>query len=133
MRKTLFAAASALLLATMRMSAHHAFAAEYDASKRVTVSGTVTRFEWTNPHVWLYVEETDESGKITSWGFEMGSPNGLLHRGWTNTELKKGDKVTVEGYRAKDGRTVANASIVTMADGRKLFGGFQSTPGAPVK
>jgi hypothetical protein len=133
MRKTLFAAASALLLATMRMSAHHAFAAEYDANKRVTVSGTVTRFEWTNPHVWLYVEETDESDKITSWGFEMGSPNGLLHRGWTNTELKKGDKVTVEGYRAKDGRNVANAATVTMSDGRKLFGGFQSTPGAPVR
>jgi hypothetical protein len=133
MGKTLWAAASALLLATMRMSAHHAFAAEYDANKRVTVSGTVTRFEWTNPHVWLYVDGTDESDKITSWSFEMGSPNGLLNRGWRSPELKKGDKVTVEGYRAKDGRNVANAGTITMPDGRKLFGGFQSTPGAPAK
>lgn len=133
MSRTVCAAAAALLLATMRISAHHAFAAEYDENKRVTVSGTVTRFEWTNPHVWLYVDGKDESDKVTSWSFEMGSPNGLLHRGWRRTELKKGDQVTVEGYRAKDGSNVANPRTVTMSDGRKLFGGFQSTPGAPVK
>jgi hypothetical protein len=133
MSRTVCAAAAALLLATMRISAHHAFAAEYDENKRTTVSGTVTRFEWTNPHVWMYVDGKDESDKATSWSFEMGSPGGLLHRGWRRTELKKGDQVTVEGYRAKDGRNVANASTVTMSDGRKLFGGFQSTPGAPLK
>jgi hypothetical protein len=114
----------ALLLVATRLPAHHAFAAEYDENKRVTVSGTVTRFEWTNPHAWLYVD---------GWSFEMGSPNGLLHRGWRRTELKIGDQVTVEGYRAKDGRNVANAATVTLPDGRKLFGGFQTTPGAPVK
>jgi hypothetical protein len=124
---------TALLWATMRISAHHAFAAEYDEHKRVTVSGTVTRFDWTNPHAWLYVDGKDESGKAASWSFEMGSPNGLLHRGWTRTELRKGDQIFIEGYRAKDGRTVANASIVTLPDGRKLFGGFQTTPGAPAK
>ena len=133
MSKTLCAAAAALLLTTMRISAHHAFAAEYDANKRVTISGTVTRFEWTNPHAWLYVDGKDESGKVTSWSFEMGSPNGLLHRGWRRTELQKGDRVTVEGYVAKDGSNLANAATVTMPDGRKLFGGFQSTPGAPGK
>jgi hypothetical protein len=132
MNRTVCAAAAALLLATMRISAHHAFTAEYDANNRVTVSGTVTKFEWTNPHAWLYVEK-DESDKVTRWSFEMGSPNGLLHRGWRRTELKKGDQVTVEGYRAKDGSNVANAGIVTMSNGRKLFGGFQTTPGAPVK
>jgi len=126
------AAAAALLLATMSISAHHAFAAEYDENKPVTVSGTVTRFEWTNPHVWLYVDGKDASDKVTSWSFEMGSPNGLLHRGWRRTELTQGDQVTVEGYRAKDGGNLANASTVTMSDGRKLFGGFQTTPGAPV-
>jgi hypothetical protein len=126
-------AAAALLLATMYTSAHHAFTAEYDENKLVTVSGTVTNFEWTNPHAWLYVDGKDESHKGTTWGFEMGSPNGLLHRGWKRTELKKGDQVTVEGYRAKDGSNVANARTVTMPDGRKLFGGFQSTPGAPSK
>ena len=133
MSRTLCAVAAALLLATTRISAHHAFAAEYDENKRVTVSGTVTRFEWTNPHAWLYVDGKDESNNVTSWSFEMGSPNGLLHRGWRRMELKKGDQLTVEGYRAKDGRNVANAGTVTMPDGRKLFGGFQTTPGAPVK
>jgi hypothetical protein len=133
MSRTLWAVAAALLLAAMRISAHHAFAAEYDENRRVTVSGTVTRFDWTNPHAWLYVDGKDESDKAATWSFEMGSPNGLLHRGWRRTELKKGDQVTVEGYRAKDGRNVANAGTVTMPDGRRLFGGFQTTPGAPVK
>lgn len=128
MSRTLCAAAALLLFASMRISAHHAFAAEYDENKRVTVSGTVTKFEWTNPHVWLHV-----AGKDESWSFEMGSPNGLLHRGWRRAELKRDDRITVEGYRAKDGRKVANARIVTLPDGRSLFGGFQTTPGAPVK
>jgi hypothetical protein len=121
-------AAFALLFAMMPVSAHHAFAAEYDENRLVTVSGIVTDFKWTNPHAWLYVDGTDES-----WRFEMGSPGGLLHRGWKKTELKKGDQVTVDGFAAKDGSNVANARTVTLPDGRKLFGGFQSTPGAPVK
>ncbi len=132
MSRTWCAAAAALLLATMRISAHHAFAAEYDENKRVKVSGTVTKFEWINPHAWLYVDGNAEDDKV-SWSFEMGSPNGLLHRGWRRMDLKKGDQITVEGYRAKDGRNVANARTVTLSDCRKLFGGFQTTPGAPVK
>ena len=126
MTRTLLALAAVFLLSVTGLSAHHAFAAEYDATKSVTISGTVTGFEWTNPHVWLRVEGDDES----TWSFEMGSPNGLLHRGWRKAELKNGDHVTVTGYRAKDGRRVANARIVTLPDGRKLFGGFQSTPGS---
>ena len=133
MSKPLCAAVAGLLLTTMRISAHHAFAAEYDENKRVTVSGTVTRFKWTNPHAWLYVDGKDESGKVTTWSFEMGSPNGLVHRGWKRTEFNEGDQVTVEGYGAKDGSNMANARTVTLPDGRKLFGGFQTTPGAPVK
>jgi hypothetical protein len=133
MSKNLWAAATVLLLTTLPISAHHAFAAEYDENKRVTVTGTVTGFKWTNPHAWLYVEEKDESGKKGLWSFEMGSPNGLMRRGWRSTELKTGDAITVEGFAAKDGRRVANASNVTMPDGRKLFGGFQTTPGAPAK
>jgi hypothetical protein len=117
----------------MRIWAHHAFAAEYDENKLVTISGKVTSFQWTNPHAWLYIIGKDESGKVVSWGFEMGSPGGLLHRGWKRTDLKKGDQITVEGYCAKDGRNVANARTVTLPDGRKLFGGFQTTPGAPGK
>src|SRR5580700_8652874 len=109
MNKLSWALAAALLL-----SALHAFSAEYDENKRVNVSGTVSKFEWTNPHVWLYVKGTDEHGKVTRWRFEMGSPNGLIHRGWQHTALKEGDQVTVEGFAAKSGGTVANAGLVTM-------------------
>jgi len=133
MTRTLCATAIALLLATMRMSAHHAFAAEYDEKKLVSVSGTVTAFEWTNPHAWPRVEAMDEAGTITRWSFEMGSPGALTRRGWKQEELKKGDRVTVAGYAAKNGGNVANASTVTLPDGRKLFGGFQETPGNPFK
>lgn len=129
--KTIGAGVAGLLFIVMPIWPHHAFTAEYDENNLVIVSGTVTKFEWTNPHAWLYVDGKDESANAASWGFEMGSPNGLLHRGWKRTDLKKGDRVTVEGYRAKNGSNVANARTVTMPDGRKLFGGFQSTPGAP--
>jgi hypothetical protein len=133
MKNTFCTVAAMILLTAMRVSAHHAFAAEYDENKRVTVSGTVTGFKWNNPHAWLYVNEKAASGKVTSWGFEMGSPGGLMRRGWTKTELKKGDPVTIEGFGAKNGSNTANATTVTLPDGRKLFGGFQSTPGAPPK
>jgi Family of unknown function (DUF6152) len=131
--KNVYIAAAALLLITMRVSAHHAFSSEYDENKLVKVSGTVTEFKWTNPHAWLYVDGRDESGQIARWSFEMGSPNGLLHRGWRKGELTKGDQVTIDGYCAKDGSRLANARTVTLPDGRKLFGGFHSTPRAPVK
>src|ERR1700722_10462050 len=120
-----FCAAFAVMLLALPASAHHAFAAEYDEKKLVTVSGTVTAFKWTNPHAWLYVDVRDQDGEVTSWGFEMGSPGGLTRRGWTKAELKEGDRVTLDGYAAKDGRNVANARTVTLPDGRKLFGGFQ--------
>ena len=134
MSKTLGTAAAALLLlTTMQASAHHAFAATYDEHRLVTVSGIVTKFEWTNPHAWLSVDGKDDSGNVGSWRFEMGSPGGLVSRGWEKTSLKTGDRITLDGYRARDGSKVANARNVTLPDGRKLFGGFQSTPGAPVK
>ncbi len=131
-KKTFFAAV-VLLSTTARISAHHAFAAEYDENKHVTVSGTVIGFKWTNPHAWLYVDGKDASGKANRWSFEMGSPGGLLRRGWKKLELKKGDQIVIEGFGAKDGSNTANAATVTMPDGRKLFGGFQTTPGAPAK
>jgi hypothetical protein len=131
--RTLCIAAVGLLLTAMRISAHHAFAAEYDDKKLVSVTGTVTGFAWTNPHAWLYVEAEDERGKTTGWGFEMGSPGGLVRRGWKKDELKKGDRIAVAGYGAKNGSNVANATTVTLPDGRKLFGGFQETPGNPFK
>jgi predicted small integral membrane protein len=133
MTRTFCVAAAALSIAAMRMAAHHAFASEYDENKRVAVSGTVTRFEWVNPHAWLYVDAKDGLGKVAVWSFEMGSPGGLGRRGWTKTALKRGDRVTVEGFGAKDGSNRANAGNVTMPGSGKLFGGFQTTPGAPVR
>ncbi len=128
---TLRTAIVALLLTALRLSAHHAFAAEYDENKRVIVSGTVTRFDWINPHAWLHVEGKDATGKPVTWKFELGSPGGLVHRGFARNAVKVGDHVTVDAYRAKDGSNIANMRTVTLPDGRQLFGGFATTPGAP--
>jgi hypothetical protein len=130
MNRTLVAAAVVCLM-TMRVSAHHAFAAEYDENSLVMVSGTVTRMEWSNPHAWLYVSGRDENGTAASWAFEMGSPGGLVNRGWKKGELKKGDRIAVDGFASKNRSHVANARTVTLPDGKKLFGGFASTPGNP--
>jgi uncharacterized protein DUF6152 len=121
-----------LLFQVMPASAHHAFSAEFDAKKGIKLSGAITKLEWSNPHAWLYVDVKDESGKVTNWSFELGSPNGLVRQGWRRTSLKTGDQVTVEGFAAKDGSNTANAHSVTMPDGTKVFAGSPGT-GAPDK
>jgi hypothetical protein len=126
-------AAVVLLFMTIPGWSHHSFSAEYDENKLVTVSGIVAKFEWVNPHALLYVEGKDTEGKAGSWKFEMGAPGGLESRGWKRTDLKEGDQITVDGFAAKDRSNLANARMVRLADGRKLFGGFQSTPGNPFK
>jgi len=121
---TFFAAGLILLLAAAPTAilAHHSFAAEFDAQKPVNLTGTVTKVEWMNPHVWFYLDVKDDSGKVSNWGFEMGSPNGLMRSGWTRNSMKLGDMVTVEGSRAKDGSNHVNARSVTLAStGQKLF------------
>jgi len=123
----------AMLLAAIPAPAHHAFSAEFDSNKRVKVSGVVTKLEWTNPHAWLYVDVKDDSGKVTNWAFEMGSPNTLIRQGWRKTALKEGDQVAIEGYAAKDGSKIANARSVTLPDGRKVFAGSPETDGGPAK
>jgi uncharacterized protein DUF6152 len=125
LKAMLLVAVAGLLFPVMPASAHHAFAAEFDAKKGIKVSGTITKLEWSNPHAWLYVDVKDESGKVTNWSFELGSPNGLIREGWRRTSLKEGDRVTIEGFLAKDGSNTANAHSVTLPDGRKVFAGSE--------
>lgn len=121
-RLAVFASGLILLLASMPVLAHHSFAAEFDANKPLTLTGTVTKLEWTNPHAWFYMDVKDSTGKVTNWGFELGSPNGLMRSGWTRSSMKIGDTVTVEASRAKDGSNNANARAVTLSStGQKLF------------
>ena len=112
-----------LLLVPISATAHHAFAAEFDRAKPVKVQGSVVKMEWTNPHIWIYVDMKDEKGALTRWQCEGGSPNTLTRQGWSKDSLKQGDQVVIEGYRAKDGSNTCNSSSVTLADGKRLFAG----------
>jgi hypothetical protein len=113
-------AAIALVASALPLLAHHSFAAEFDSSKSVDFTGVVTKVEWMNPHVYFYVDVKDsKTGKVQSWGCEMGSPNGLARQGWTRNTLKVGTIVRVEGAAAKDGSNVVNARNVTV-NGKKL-------------
>jgi hypothetical protein len=117
----------ALLIAAAPAVAHHSFAAEFDATKVVTKRGFVTKVEWTNPHVWFYVNVKDEAtGKVTNWGFEMGPPHGLQTRGWTRETMKLGDEVIVNGSLARNGSPRVNARTVTMAKTGKQLGAASS-------
>lgn len=117
------AALSIVVAAAAPNYAHHAFNAEYDRDRTITVKGSVTKLEWTNPHARLYVEGPDETGKSQVWDFELGPPNGLMRNGWNRNSLQPGHKVTVEGFRSKTSGHVANARSVTLSDGRRVFAG----------
>jgi len=112
-----------LLLATAPASAHHAFTAVFDASKPVKLTGAVTKVDWRNPHAWFYIDVTDETGKVTNWALEMGGSTVLFRNGWRPSTLKPGDVVTVEGNAARDGGSRANARVVLMSTGQRLFAG----------
>jgi hypothetical protein len=115
--------AGLLLLSAASALAHHSFAAEYDAKKPITLTGTVTKVEWMNPHIFFYVDVKDATGKVTNWRGEGGNLSGLMRRGWRKDSLKIGDTVTFEGSLAKNGQPLVNARTVILADGKKLFTG----------
>ena len=136
MRKTLsvsIALAGLLLgmsVAVSPVQAHHSFSAEYDNNKQVHLEGVVTQMEWINPHTWIHIDVTGPDGKVTSWMIEGGSPNILLRRGFNKGSLEKGQKISIDGFQAKDGSNRANGSNITYPDGKKLFLGSSGT-GAP--
>jgi hypothetical protein len=132
MRATLavVAAGLGLFIPAVPVLAHHSFGAEYDAKQPVTLKGTVTKFEWTNPHARFYIDVKDESGSVTNWNLELASPNVLGRQGWTRHSLNVGDVITVEGSRAKDGAHMANARTVTLSDGKKV-GARSADDGGP--
>jgi hypothetical protein len=108
-------------LASPMLRAHHAEAAEYDATKPIKVSGTLTKVEWQNPHVWFYVEVKEQDGKPTVWGFSTAPPGALMRRGVTKAALKIGSVINVEGVRARDGSNNASARRITFADGTNVL------------
>ncbi len=132
MRTPLFipAAVFAALATGGPLLAHHAFAAEFDGTKPVTLRGTVTKMEWTNPHAWLHVDVKGPDGKVVSWMIEGGAPNALLRRGWNRTSVIAGTAIVVQGFRARDGSNRASGGDLTLPDGKKLFIGSTGT-GAP--
>ena len=119
-----------IVLVAVPVSAHHAFAAEFDSAKPITLKGTITKMEWINPHTWIHVDVKKPDGAVENWMIEGGPPNALYRRGFTRDSLPAGAEILVEGFRAKDGSMRGNGRDITFADGRKLFLGSSGT-GAP--
>lgn len=103
--------------------AHHSFEAEFDRKKTVVLTGTVTKVDWMNPHIYIHLDAKDETGKSASWMCEGGNPNSLMRMGWKRNTLKPGDQIVIDGYRAKDGSNTCNGRSVKLADGTRLFAG----------
>ena len=123
MKKLAFLMAGLVLAAVAPALAHHSFSAEFDNKQPVTLNGVVTKIEWMNPHAWFYFDVKDESGKVAAWQCETGAPIELARKGWKRNDLKVGDQVKVEGFRAKVGGNTCNARSVTLPDGKKVFSG----------
>jgi hypothetical protein len=121
-RLTGLLAAFALGVVALPAAAHHAFSSVFDPDTPVSLEGTVTKVEWMNPHTWFYVDVENAAGETETWGFEMGSPNTLVRRGWQRESLRIGEEVIVIGWRARDGTLRAAVGSVTLANGEQLFG-----------
>ena len=122
--------ATAVIAMALPVIAHHSFAAEYDADKPVTLTGSVTKMAWINPHSWIYIDVKKPDGSVENWAVEAGPPGTLVRAGFTKESLAAGTVIKVNGYRAKDGALRANGRDITLPDGRLLFVGG-SSPGAP--
>lgn len=126
------AGVAALLVLTPPISAHHSFAAEFDQNKTVTLRGAVTKLEWANPHIWLYLDVKGDQATTVRWQCEGGAPNNLTRNGWSKESLKPGDQIVIDGYLAKDGSKTCNMRSVKFPDGRSVFAGT-SAPETPEK
>ena len=122
--------AFASLVAAAPALAHHSFSGEYDSTKPITLTGKVTKVEWTNPHARFYIDVKGDDGQTTNWNLELASPNVLKRQGWASNSLKEGDTVTVEGSLARSGAKMANARLVTLADGSRVFARAAADGGA---
>lgn len=131
--KPFLISAAGCVLAVTAASAHHAFSAEYDGDRPITLTGTVTLLEWTNPHARLYIDAPGDDGEIVNWDLELGPPNGLMRQGWRRDSLVPGTTVTVEGFRHREKPTVANARSVLLADGRRVFAGSSFDTQSPAE
>jgi hypothetical protein len=129
-RRSIVLLLAATALAGVPAFAHHSFAAEYDVEQPITLKGTLTRVEWTNPHGWIYVDVKGDDGKVTNWAIEFGAPIVLLRRGMRKTDFPTGLELVVKGYKAKNGTPTINGTSVKFPDGRNLFTG-SSGPDAP--
>ena len=119
----LLVAGYALAAAALPAAAHHSRAATYDPAERVTLTGTVSKLEWRNPHIWVFFDVQDDAGATTSWACEGGAPNALFRRGWRPDSLQPGDEITLEGEKARNGTPNCNMRNVTLADGTRVFAG----------
>ena len=134
MRKTLAAASAAavvLLLAAAPVRAHHAFSAEFDVKKPLTLKGTLVKWEMINPHSWFHIEVKDPNGEVVEWMIEGGSPNSLIRQGVTKATLQIGMELVIEGYQAKDASKTAVGRNFVLPDGKRLFVGSPGGPDSP--